>query len=297
MLILLFFFFLCSIELMMKQIQEKITSWVHGKEAAEVHICAVVKKLQDKSPLTANGHLRHYCRNVLLNEVVSVGTVVDLNDSKLSAAYGICYIIVNKCEPTADDDTKYNITEQSCIHIETIQSVDFYNLTKNVKPKVLGGFNHEVEQLSCLLNNNTPDIVSPLRPRGVLLHGPSGCGKTSLVKYFAYYCNAMLINLEGSDIVQADFGVGADNLKNQFKRAEALSQEGSVILFIDEIDALCPDGEHTSLGSKQLTYALASEMDCLHEKNVSRVLVVAATNSISSVSAALRRPGRFDKEV
>uniref|UniRef100_A0A0B6ZKM7 AAA+ ATPase domain-containing protein n=1 Tax=Arion vulgaris TaxID=1028688 RepID=A0A0B6ZKM7_9EUPU len=286
---------------MMNCLQEQITSWVQGKEAAVVNICVILKNLRQhriKLPFAGNQKLNQYCKNVLLNRVVSKDSAINLLDSKLARTYGICHILLKNYEPAFDNDTEYVIiTQKTSIQIESVQSEDFYSLKLNLIPISLGGFGHEVEQLSLLLNYSKSHISSSLRPVGVLLHGPPGCGKTSLAKYLAYTCDAVFIQIEGSNILHSDFGVGAASLTNYFRRAAALTKEGSVVLFIDEIDTLCPVNEHASLGNKQLTSALVTEMENLHNNKVSGLLVIGATNYISNVSPALRRPGRFDQEI
>ncbi|RUS78198.1 hypothetical protein EGW08_014057 [Elysia chlorotica] len=135
------------------------------------------------------------------------------------------------------------------------------------------------------------------RTVGIMLHGPPGCGKTSLGRALAQSCNAAFLNIESTDVTKAEFGAGAEALRQIFARAVSLTDEGPVVLFFDELDMLCPPLSGASIGNRQLTSALISELDKLRDCHVSGLLVVAATNAISCVNPALRRPGRFEREI
>ncbi|KAH9524634.1 spermatogenesis-associated protein 5-like protein 1 [Bulinus truncatus] len=201
------------------------------------------------------------------------------------------------CVTEADDFPDGLVTYKTTIIIDMIQSQDFYTLKMNSIPISLGGMEATVEKLSSLIQLNKGYKSLPYCPIGILLHGPSGCGKSSLGKYLAQKCDTTFINVEGSELIHYEYGSGATALKKIFSRAVLLSKEGSVILFLDELDMLCPCDTNANIGSKQITNALVAEMDNLHNQNITGVLVMGATTSLSNVSSSLRRPGRFDQEV
>lgn len=265
-------------------------------EVSELFICVIVKNISRYPALgTKIENLPSYCRNVLLTQVIHSSQVIDLFQSNLAKKYELRYVVVNKCVTVGQCETGI-VTVNTNIHIIKVQSEDFYNLRTNISYVSLGGVAREIDKLSRFVNYKSHASL-PNQPVGVILHGPSGCGKTSIAKYLSQTTGAVLINIEGTDVLNSEFGSGAVALRNIFNRAVCLSKEGSVVVVIDELDVLCPRSESSSLGSRQITNALISEMDSLSAKQCGGVLVIGTTNVISSVNPALRRPGRFDHEV
>lgn len=127
--------------------------------------------------------------------------------------------------------------------------------------------------------------------RGVLLHGPPGCGKTSLVRAVASAGGAHFISLSAADVFSCYLGDAERIMREKF--AEARRHRPSVI-FLDEIDAIAANRDQSAavdVGARVLA-TLLTEMDGIASAN--GVVVVAATNRLEAVDAALRRPGRFD---
>jgi len=125
--------------------------------------------------------------------------------------------------------------------------------------------------------------------------GPSGCGKTSLVKHVAKECGAFLVQVVDS-VHGGRPSESEQNLRAAFLQATTACMEGSCILFLDDIDAICPRCRDDSDG---LARRMLAELLSLLEKHehVSRLTVVAATSKPSEIDPCLRRVGRFDKEV
>ncbi|KAJ2069474.1 hypothetical protein GGH13_004512 [Coemansia sp. S155-1] len=129
-------------------------------------------------------------------------------------------------------------------------------------------------------------------PKGVLLYGPPGVGKTHLVRAISTHCNAKLTVIQGPEILGPYLGDSERRLREKF--ASAQSEEGASILFIDEIDSLAPS--RTGTGSNtRLVAQLLTLMDGL--KTRGRLVVIGATNRPNALDSALRRPGRFDREI
>ncbi|KAJ2488373.1 hypothetical protein IWW37_004873 [Coemansia sp. RSA 2050] len=128
-------------------------------------------------------------------------------------------------------------------------------------------------------------------PKGVLLYGPPGVGKTQLVKVISEHCHAKLTVIQGPSILGPYLGDSELRLRERF--ASAYSADGPSILFIDEIDSLAPT--RTSGGNPRLVAQLLTLMDGLHGRG--RLIVIGATNRPNALDPALRRPGRFDREI
>ncbi|KAJ1973051.1 hypothetical protein H4R35_004331 [Dimargaris xerosporica] len=135
-------------------------------------------------------------------------------------------------------------------------------------------------------------------PKGVLLHGPPGVGKTWLVSQVARECQATLKVVQGPDVIGAYLGESEANLRRVFQAAQESIQQHPdqpCVLFIDEIDALAPNRADTQAHTARVIGQLLTLMDGLESRG--RLVIIAATNRPNALDPALRRPGRFDREV
>ncbi len=141
-----------------------------------------------------------------------------------------------------------------------------------------------------------PEIFERLgveAPKGVLLHGPPGTGKTLLAKAVANETNAHFMVINGPEIMSKYYGQSEENLRKKFEEAE---KNAPSIIFIDEIDAIASKREETKGEVERRVVAqLLALMDGL--KSRGKVVVIAATNVPNILDPALRRPGRFDREL
>jgi len=130
-------------------------------------------------------------------------------------------------------------------------------------------------------------------PKGVLLYGPPGTGKTLLAKAVANESGAYFITISGPEIMSKWYGQSEENLRKIFDDAE---KNAPSIIFIDEIDALAPKREEVSGEvERRVVSQLLTLMDGLKKRG--KVIVIAATNRPNAVDPALRRAGRFDREI
>ncbi|AIF69377.1 ATPase AAA [Palaeococcus pacificus DY20341] len=130
-------------------------------------------------------------------------------------------------------------------------------------------------------------------PKGVLLYGPPGTGKTLLAKAVANEANAHFLSINGPEIMSKYYGESEERLREVFKEAE---ENAPSIIFIDEIDAIAPKREEThGEVEKRVVSQLLTLMDGL--KSRGKVIVIGATNRPDAIDPALRRPGRFDREL
>ncbi|WP_069808385.1 CDC48 family AAA ATPase [Vulcanisaeta thermophila] len=130
-------------------------------------------------------------------------------------------------------------------------------------------------------------------PKGVLLIGPPGTGKTLLAKAVASETNAYFVSINGPEIMSKYYGESEAKLREIFEEAK---KNAPAIIFIDEIDAIAPKREEvTGEVEKRVVAQLLTLMDGLQERG--QVIVIGATNRPEAVDPALRRPGRFDREI
>ncbi|ESP05677.1 hypothetical protein LOTGIDRAFT_101176, partial [Lottia gigantea] len=164
----------------------------------------------------------------------------------------------------------------------------------------LGGVDHiynEMKELITLPLLQNPDFkqLNLDSPKGILLRGPAGCGKSSMVKLLSYDCKAALITINGPEVLGSRPGETEDNIKVLFDKCKKLSQEGPCILFIDELDSLCPK---RSSGSSNESRGTSTVIACLDEvQYIENIIIIGATNRPSAVDSSLRRPGRFEREI
>ena len=130
-------------------------------------------------------------------------------------------------------------------------------------------------------------------PKGVLLYGPPGCGKTLIARAIAHETEASFFSISGPEIIHKFYGESEAHLRKIF---EETSKKGPSILFIDEIDAIAPKRENV-VGDveKRVVAQLLALMDGLNRRQ--NIIVIAATNIPNALDPALRRPGRFDREI
>lgn len=164
----------------------------------------------------------------------------------------------------------------------------------------LGGLTEEVARVREMveLPFRRPDLFARLgidAPKGVLLSGPPGTGKTLLARAVAAECGAAFFQIDGPEIVSKHYGESEAQLRGVFEKAAA---KAPAIIFIDEIDAIAPKREGLG-GERQLERRVVAQLLTLLDGMTDRgqVVVMAATNAPDSLDPALRRPGRFDREI
>lgn len=162
----------------------------------------------------------------------------------------------------------------------------------------IGGLRNEVQKIREMIELplRHPEIferVGVEAPKGVLLYGPPGTGKTLLAKAVANETNANFYSIGGPEIMSKYYGESEEKLRQIFKDAQ---DNAPSIVFIDEIDSIAPKREEVSGElEKRIVSQLLSLMDGLQSRG--KVVVIGATNRPDALDPALRRPGRFDREI
>jgi len=164
----------------------------------------------------------------------------------------------------------------------------------------IGGLHKEIRRIREMIELplKYPEVFERLgidAPKGVLLHGPPGCGKTLIARAVANETSAYFVHVNGPEIIDKWYGASEAHLRGIFEEA---SRHAPAIIFIDEIDAIAPKREEMS-GDRQVERRVVAQLLALMDGLESRgnVIVVAATNIPNTLDPALRRPGRFDREI
>ena len=188
------------------------------------------------------------------------------------------------------------VTQKTVFHIaekgETLRGVP------QVTYEDIGGLKEEIQKVREMIELplRHPEIFEKLgieAPKGVLLYGPPGTGKTLLAKAVANETNAHFISISGPEIMSKFYGESEARLREIFKEAK---EKAPSIIFIDEIDSIAPKREEvTGEVERRVVSQLLSIMDGLEARG--KVIVIAATNRPNALDPALRRPGRFDREI
>lgn len=207
----------------------------------------------------------------------------------------LTFQVIGVSPPSSDavlvsQKTQFNITTSSNV----LRGAD----TQGIAYEDIGGLKDVIQRVreTIELPLRHPEIFEKLgieAPKGVLLHGPPGTGKTLLAKAVANESNSHFISISGPEIMSKFYGESEARLREIFKEAR---EKAPSIIFIDEIDSIAPKREEvTGEVERRVVSQLLSVMDGLEARG--KVVVIAATNRPNALDPALRRPGRFDREI
>ncbi len=239
-------------------------------------------------PLKIQGGESYLLHN-LDGRVISRGDAVELNIMGRRVD-----LIVISTRPVSDsviitDGTQIEISDKPAKELPSIPRVSYEDI---------GGLGDEVRKVREMIELplRHPEIFERLgveAPKGVLLHGPPGTGKTLLAKALASETNANFHTLSGPEIMSKFYGESEERLRDIFKAAE---ENAPSIILIDEIDSIAPKREEvTGEVERRVVAQLLAVMDGLKARG--KVVVIGATNRPNAIDPALRRPGRFDREI
>ena len=244
--------------------------------------------LSPTEKITTDG-LQEYMIDNYLNHVFSNGDSISLNTQMGSRVQ----FVVTNTKPSKP----VIVTEKTFFKLGSLtKSVDVS--VPRITYDELGGLKTEVQKIREMveLPMRHPELFDKIgveAPKGVLLYGPPGTGKTLLAKAVAGETNAHFISISGPEIMGKHYGESEERIREIFTQAEENSPS---IIFIDEIDSIAPKRDEVSGElEKRIVSQLLTLMDGM--KSRGKVIVIAATNRPDSIDPALRRPGRFDREI
>ena len=261
-----------------------------------------VRKVQSKDaksitlaptePLRIMG-AEEYLVNMLNGALMSKGDTIPIN--VMGQRIDLVVISTSPSGPVIiTDSTKITVSEESAKAAQIAKEGGVPSITY----EDIGGIRNEVARIREMIELplRHPELFKRLgveAPKGVLLHGPPGTGKTLLAKAVANETNANFYTIGGPEIMSKYYGESEERLRNVFEQAE---KNAPSIIFIDEIDSIAPKREEvTGEVEKRIVSQLLSAMDGMSSRG--KVVVIGATNRINAIDPALRRPGRFDREI
>ncbi|KAM6304012.1 ATPase family gene 2 protein homolog B isoform 3-T3 [Podargus strigoides] len=261
---------------------------------------ATVKVVLKSSALkksTPRAVLQETIRELLRNVYVSLHYVVSVAPNLENP---VVYIEILSVDPLTDEAGL--VTPQTSIKIKEVVTFEWYrHLSEDTAKTSVAGLDDVGKSLKEIIDLpfRFPKTFKKLGlsvPRGVLLVGPPGVGKTLMVKAVAKEVSAYLVCISGPALYGSRPGETEENLRSAFEKGREMSYEGPTILFIDEVDSLCPKrGSSNSVPEDRVVAQLLTLLDGVGSEG--RMVVMAATNRPDALDPALRRPGRFDREV
>ncbi|XP_064312415.1 ATPase family gene 2 protein homolog B isoform X2 [Phalacrocorax carbo] len=261
---------------------------------------ATVKVVLESSALkksTPSAVLQEMIRELLRNVYVSLHYVVTVPPNLKSP---VVHIEILSVDPLTDEAGL--ITPQTSIKIKEVATFEWYrHLSEDTVKMSIAGLDDARKSLKEVVDLpfRFPKTFKKLGlsvPNGVLLIGPPGVGKSLLVTVVAKEVGAYLFCISGPALYGSRPGESEENLRRVFEKGREMSHEGPTILFIDEVDSLCPKrGSSNSAPEYRVVAQLLTLLDGVGSEG--KMVVMAATNRPDALDPALRRPGRFDREV
>jgi transitional endoplasmic reticulum ATPase len=243
-------------------------------------------------PLRITGG-EQYLAEYLNGALMTKGDTIPIN--VMGRRIDLVVISTNPSGPVIiNDSTEIIVSEESSKAIQISKE----GAAASITYEDIGGLGDAVERVREMIELplRHPELFKRLgveAPKGVLLHGPPGTGKTLLAKAVANETNSNFSAIGGPEIMSKYYGESEEKLRNIFEQAE---KNAPSIIFIDEIDSIAPKRDEVSGEvERRIVAQLLSLMDGMTSRG--KVVVIAATNRINAIDPALRRPGRFDREI
>lgn len=239
-------------------------------------------------PLRITGG-EEYLKRYMEGRVITRGDVIELNVMGRKIDLVAVRVTPPRDAVVIGDRTRIELSEKPAKEEKMIQRVTYEDI---------GGLSAEIKKVREMIElpMKHPELFERLgveAPKGVLLHGPPGTGKTLLARALASETNAHFETLSGPEIMSKYYGESEERLRQLFKTAE---ENAPSIILIDEIDSIAPKREEvTGEVERRVVAQLLALMDGLESRG--KVVIIGATNRPDALDPALRRPGRFDREI
>src|ERR671910_323824 len=233
--------------------------------------------------------LEDYLPELLEGRVVTRGDMIPLNIMGRRIGFAVTSTSPTDAASLIDSNTEFIIGSIPKAAAKGVPRVSYEDI---------GGLKNEVQKVREMIELplRHPEIFDRIgieAPKGVLLYGPPGTGKTLLAKAVANETNANFYSISGPEIMSKFYGESEERLREVFKEAE---ENAPSIIFIDEIDSIAPKREEVSGDvEKRVVSQLLTLMDGIQSRG--KLVVIGATNRPNAIDPALRRPGRFDREI
>jgi transitional endoplasmic reticulum ATPase len=273
-----------------------IGDWVKVRKAEVKEAREVVLALTENAELPEVEEIEELIRRSLLKRPVVKGDAVPVT---LSRAWAMNPLPVVMVVVSTSPSGVVLITEETEIELRERPLRGYERLgASDITYEDIGGLKEEIQRVREMIELplRYPEIFQKMGidpPKGVILYGPPGTGKTLIAKAVANEAGASFFSIAGPEIMSKYYGESEKQLREIFERAK---EEAPSIIFIDELDSIAPKRDEVSGEVEHRVVAqLLALMDGLEERG--QVIVIGATNRINAIDPALRRPGRFDREI
>ena len=239
-------------------------------------------------PLRITGG-EEYLKRYMEGRVITRGDIIEISVMGRKIELMATRVAPSKEAAVIGDRTKIEISDKPAKEEKAGPRITYEDI---------GGLSAEIKKVREMIElpMKHPELFERLgveAPKGVLLYGPPGTGKTLLAKALASETNAHFETLSGPEIMSKYYGESEEKLRQLFKTAE---ENAPSIILIDEIDSIAPKREEvTGEVERRVVAQMLALMDGMETRG--KVVVIAATNRPDSIDPALRRPGRFDREI
>jgi transitional endoplasmic reticulum ATPase len=239
-----------------------------------------------------------YLAGLLQGQIVTTGDIIPLGIMGQRIDLVIVSTNPSKVPVIIADSTSVTVSEDIAAARRQKDDSGVGGGLLSVTYEDIGGLRNEVGKIREMIELplRHPELFKRLgveAPKGVLIHGAPGTGKTLLAKAIANETNASFYSLNGPEIMSKFYGESEERLRTIFNEAD---KNAPSIIFIDELDSIAPKREEvTGEVERRIVAQLLSLMDGLSSRG--KVVVIGATNRVNALDSALRRPGRFDREI